>query len=83
MPLHHNDHPAGSRSIYILILFYGASTATTTLPCIFHVIGSDALATGSNVDVAIELYPFLLTSVGDGGRYGVPDIRHNGEGVGG
>ncbi|KAK0446864.1 transmembrane protein 6/97 [Armillaria borealis] len=54
----------GSRSIYILILFYGASTATTTLPCIFHVIGSDALATGQMWMLLSSYIPFFLLPFG-------------------
>ncbi|KAK0217780.1 transmembrane protein 6/97, partial [Armillaria fumosa] len=64
MPLRHTDSPAGSRSIYILILFYGASTATTTLPCILHVIGTDELATGQMWMLLSSYIPFFLLPLG-------------------
>ncbi|KAK0202733.1 transmembrane protein 6/97 [Desarmillaria ectypa] len=54
----------GSRLIYVLILLYGASTATTTLPCILHIIGSDGLATGQMWMLLSSYIPFFLLPLG-------------------
>ncbi|KAF9047200.1 hypothetical protein BDZ89DRAFT_1099290 [Hymenopellis radicata] len=51
----------GSKSIYVLLLAYAASTATTTLPCIAFVIHrSDSLTTEQLVMLLSSYIPFFL-----------------------
>ncbi|KAE9392417.1 hypothetical protein BT96DRAFT_830607 [Gymnopus androsaceus JB14] len=51
----------GSRSIYVLILAYGASTATTTLPCIFYILKENAKITSEQQLILLSSYiPFFL-----------------------
>ncbi|KAE9385932.1 hypothetical protein BT96DRAFT_960672 [Gymnopus androsaceus JB14] len=50
-----------SRSIYVLILAYGASTATTTLPCIFYILKENAKITSEQQLILLSSYiPFFL-----------------------
>ncbi|KIK63554.1 hypothetical protein GYMLUDRAFT_133462, partial [Collybiopsis luxurians FD-317 M1] len=50
-----------SRSIYVLILAYGASTATTTLPCILHILKEKSQVTDAQLLILLSSYiPFFL-----------------------
>ena len=56
----------GSRSIYVLLLIYGASTATTTLPCITVVLSTpitsaETIAAGI-ASITVQQRLLLLTS---------------------
>ncbi|KAF9070014.1 transmembrane protein 6/97 [Rhodocollybia butyracea] len=48
-----------SRSIYVLILAYGASTATTTLPCIFFVLRESAAGNITAAQLLILLSSYI------------------------
>jgi hypothetical protein len=61
-----NGQHTGSRSIYILLLIYAASTATTTLPCLAIILqtpltSAETIAKGV-VSVTPEQRMLLLTS---------------------
>ncbi|KAJ3877396.1 transmembrane protein 6/97 [Lentinula edodes] len=49
-----------SRSIYVLILAYGASTATTVLPCIVHFLQEHLNMTSSRLMLLSSYVPFFL-----------------------
>lgn len=44
----------GSKSIYVLLIIYGASTATTTLPCILYFLQVPRLASGVLATPGVE-----------------------------
>ncbi|KAJ3918646.1 hypothetical protein F5877DRAFT_29487, partial [Lentinula edodes] len=51
----------GSRSIYVLMLAYGASTATIVLPCIVHFLQEHLNMTSSQRLMLLSSYvPFFL-----------------------
>ncbi|KAJ4474064.1 transmembrane protein 6/97 [Lentinula edodes] len=51
----------GSHSIYVLILAYGASTATTTLPCIFYILKEHSRMTAVQQIILLSSYiPFFI-----------------------
>ncbi|KAJ3824134.1 transmembrane protein 6/97 [Lentinula raphanica] len=53
----------GSQSIYPLLIAYGASTATTTLPCIFYILKeySESRITSTQLLILLASYiPFLV-----------------------
>ncbi|KAF5355274.1 hypothetical protein D9758_006060 [Tetrapyrgos nigripes] len=55
----------GSKGIYVLLLAYGASTATTTLPCIFFILKSAAQVTSAQEALLLSSYiPFFLIPFG-------------------
>ncbi|KAF5391811.1 hypothetical protein D9757_001850 [Collybiopsis confluens] len=50
-----------SRSIYVLLLAYGASTATTTLPCILYILKEKSQVTEAQLLILLSSYiPFFL-----------------------
>ncbi|KAJ4496415.1 transmembrane protein 6/97 [Lentinula edodes] len=50
-----------SHSIYVLILAYGASTATTTLPCIFYILKEHSRMTAVQQIILLSSYiPFFI-----------------------
>ncbi|KAJ3776364.1 hypothetical protein FB446DRAFT_307156 [Lentinula raphanica] len=54
---------SGSQSIYPLLIAYGASTATTTLPCIFYILKeySESRITSTQLLILLASYiPFLV-----------------------
>ncbi|KAJ3783662.1 transmembrane protein 6/97 [Lentinula aff. detonsa] len=51
----------GSHSIYVLLMAYGASTATTTLPCIFYILKEHSNMTTSQQLILLSSYiPFFV-----------------------
>ncbi|KAJ4469863.1 transmembrane protein 6/97 [Lentinula aciculospora] len=50
----------GSRSIYILLLAYGASTATTVLPCIFYFFQEHNMTATQRLILLSSYVPFFL-----------------------
>jgi len=55
----------GSKSIYALLLAYAASTATTTLPCVFFILKSAAQVSSAQQAMLLSSYiPFFLIPFG-------------------
>jgi hypothetical protein len=52
---------SGSRSVRILLVGYGASTATTTLPCVVYILNKSSEVTGYQLMVLLSSYvPFMV-----------------------